>query len=119
MAQRDNTAREAVASRTRPLPRAGLPYLVSYLSTFMTLEPGDVVTNGTPPGVGPGCGRRSSFGKVRSWASKSTGWEFRSRNAYEERQGDGPRRYRGLRLHRHRGRLGRVRAGEPAERGSR
>ena len=26
--------------------------LVSYISTFMTLEPGDVVTTGTPPGVG-------------------------------------------------------------------
>ena len=32
----------------------GIDYLVSYLSTFMTLEPGDVVTTGTPPGVGLG-----------------------------------------------------------------
>lgn len=32
----------------------GIPYLVSYLSHFMTLEPGDVVTTGTPPGVGLG-----------------------------------------------------------------
>lgn len=32
----------------------GIPYLVSYLSQFMTLEPGDVVTTGTPPGVGLG-----------------------------------------------------------------
>ncbi|MGB5705641.1 MAG: fumarylacetoacetate hydrolase family protein [Arenicellales bacterium] len=29
-------------------------YLVSYLSRFMTLMPGDVVTTGTPPGVGLG-----------------------------------------------------------------
>lgn len=29
-----------------------LPYLLSYISTFMTLDPGDVVTTGTPPGVG-------------------------------------------------------------------
>lgn len=29
-------------------------YLVSYLSQFMTLLPGDVVTTGTPPGVGLG-----------------------------------------------------------------
>jgi len=29
-------------------------YLVSYLSQFMLLEPGDVVTTGTPPGVGMG-----------------------------------------------------------------
>ena len=28
--------------------------LVSYLSRFMTLEPGDVITTGTPPGVGMG-----------------------------------------------------------------
>jgi 2-keto-4-pentenoate hydratase/2-oxohepta-3-ene-1,7-dioic acid hydratase in catechol pathway len=32
----------------------GVDHLVSYLSTFMTLEPGDVVTTGTPPGVGLG-----------------------------------------------------------------
>lgn len=31
-----------------------VPTLVSYLSQFMTLEPGDVVTTGTPPGVGLG-----------------------------------------------------------------
>jgi len=29
-------------------------YLVSYLSRFMTLLPGDIVTTGTPPGVGLG-----------------------------------------------------------------
>lgn len=28
--------------------------LISYLSKFMTLEPGDVITTGTPPGVGMG-----------------------------------------------------------------
>jgi 2-keto-4-pentenoate hydratase/2-oxohepta-3-ene-1,7-dioic acid hydratase in catechol pathway len=32
----------------------GVPRLVSYLSEFMTLEPGDVITTGTPPGVGMG-----------------------------------------------------------------
>jgi 2,4-diketo-3-deoxy-L-fuconate hydrolase len=26
-------------------------YLVSYLSQFMTLMPGDIITTGTPPGV--------------------------------------------------------------------
>jgi 2-keto-4-pentenoate hydratase/2-oxohepta-3-ene-1,7-dioic acid hydratase in catechol pathway len=31
-----------------------VPKIVSYLSEFMTLEPGDVVTTGTPPGVGMG-----------------------------------------------------------------
>ncbi|MEZ4828626.1 MAG: fumarylacetoacetate hydrolase family protein [Bacteroidia bacterium] len=32
----------------------GIPILVSYLSRFMTLLPGDVVSTGTPPGVGLG-----------------------------------------------------------------
>lgn len=31
-----------------------VPFLVSYLSQFMTLEPGDVISTGTPPGVGLG-----------------------------------------------------------------
>jgi len=29
-------------------------YLVSYLSKFMSLQPGDIITTGTPPGVGMG-----------------------------------------------------------------
>ena len=29
-------------------------YIVSYLSYFMTLNPGDIITTGTPPGVGMG-----------------------------------------------------------------
>jgi 2-keto-4-pentenoate hydratase/2-oxohepta-3-ene-1,7-dioic acid hydratase in catechol pathway len=32
----------------------GVAKLVSYLSEFMTLEPGDIITTGTPPGVGMG-----------------------------------------------------------------
>ena len=32
----------------------GVKYLVSYLSQFMSLEPGDVISTGTPPGVGMG-----------------------------------------------------------------
>lgn len=32
----------------------GVATLVSYLSHFMTLEPGDIITTGTPPGVGMG-----------------------------------------------------------------
>lgn len=32
----------------------GVAELVSYCSTFMTLMPGDVITTGTPPGVGMG-----------------------------------------------------------------
>ena len=32
----------------------GVAHLVSYLSQFMSLQPGDVITTGTPPGVGMG-----------------------------------------------------------------
>lgn len=32
----------------------GVAHLVAYLSTFMTLEPGDVISSGTPSGVGMG-----------------------------------------------------------------
>lgn len=31
-----------------------VPFLVSYVSEFMTLEPGDLISTGTPPGVGLG-----------------------------------------------------------------
>jgi 2-keto-4-pentenoate hydratase/2-oxohepta-3-ene-1,7-dioic acid hydratase in catechol pathway len=30
-----------------------VPYLVEYVTRFMTLNPGDVITTGTPSGVGP------------------------------------------------------------------
>ncbi|MBS0388456.1 MAG: fumarylacetoacetate hydrolase family protein [Proteobacteria bacterium] len=33
----------------------GIAHLISYISSFMRLEAGDVVTTGTPPGVGMGC----------------------------------------------------------------
>ncbi|GGF06924.1 fumarylacetoacetate hydrolase family protein [Stappia taiwanensis] len=32
----------------------GVAHLISYLSQFMTLQPGDVISTGTPPGVGMG-----------------------------------------------------------------
>ena len=32
----------------------GVKTLVSYISQFMSLRPGDVITTGTPPGVGMG-----------------------------------------------------------------
>jgi len=31
-----------------------IPFLISYLSQFMTLLPGDVISTGTPAGVGLG-----------------------------------------------------------------
>jgi ureidoglycolate lyase len=32
----------------------GVAHLVAYLSQFFTLQPGDVISTGTPPGVGMG-----------------------------------------------------------------
>ena len=32
----------------------GVKHLVSYISQFMTLMPGDIIPTGTPPGVGAG-----------------------------------------------------------------
>jgi 2-keto-4-pentenoate hydratase/2-oxohepta-3-ene-1,7-dioic acid hydratase in catechol pathway len=32
----------------------GVAYLVSYLSQYMSLQPGDIISTGTPPGVGMG-----------------------------------------------------------------
>ena len=32
----------------------GVPKLISYLSDFFTLQPGDIIATGTPPGVGAG-----------------------------------------------------------------
>lgn len=45
------TRRQTGSTRTMIF---NVAYLVSYLSRFMTLEPGDIVTTGTPPGVGLG-----------------------------------------------------------------
>ena len=42
-------------------------FLVSYLSQFMTLEPGDIVTTGTPPGVGLDSGRRYTSSRATSF----------------------------------------------------
>jgi len=30
----------------------GVAFLISYLSRFMSLQPGDIISTGTPPGVG-------------------------------------------------------------------
>lgn len=32
----------------------GVAHVVAYLSNFMSLQPGDVISTGTPPGVGMG-----------------------------------------------------------------
>jgi len=42
----------------------GVAHLVSYISRFMTLYPGDLISTGTPPGVGMGCKPESVFLKI-------------------------------------------------------
>ncbi len=49
----DVSGQRMQAGNTRTMIFA-VPYLISYISQFMTLEPGDVITTGTPPGVGLG-----------------------------------------------------------------
>jgi 2-keto-4-pentenoate hydratase/2-oxohepta-3-ene-1,7-dioic acid hydratase in catechol pathway len=49
----DLNGRRVQAGTTRTMI-FGVAKLVSYVSQFMTLEPGDVITTGTPPGVGMG-----------------------------------------------------------------
>ena len=46
-----------------------VPYLVEYLSSICTLEPGDIIFTGTPEGVGAARGRFLKEGElVESWA---------------------------------------------------
>ena len=42
----------------------GVAHIVSYMSRFMVLEPGDVITTGTPPGVGMGMKPQPRFLKA-------------------------------------------------------
>jgi 2-keto-4-pentenoate hydratase/2-oxohepta-3-ene-1,7-dioic acid hydratase in catechol pathway len=65
----------------------GVAYLISYISRFMILEPGDVITTGTPPGVGFGmkppvylkAGDTMQLGIEGLGAQNSTAVETRSR----------------------------------------
>ena len=51
-----------------------LAFLVSYLSRFMSLQPGDMISTGTPPGVGMGQKpRRSTSVRATGWCSASPG----------------------------------------------
>ena len=45
---------ERMQSGTTATMVFGVTHLVSYISQFLILEPGDVITTGTPPGVGMG-----------------------------------------------------------------
>ena len=47
----NGTRRQRGSTRTMVF---GVPFLISYLSRFMSLHPGDIISTGTPPGVGLG-----------------------------------------------------------------
>ena len=47
----DGTRRQTGSTKTMVYR---VPFLISYLSRFMSLQPGDVISTGTPPGVGMG-----------------------------------------------------------------
>lgn len=55
---------------------ASVAKLVSYVSQFMTLNPGDIVSTGTPAGVGMGMNPPSylKVGDVVEWGSDAIGW---------------------------------------------
>ena len=42
----------------------GVEKLISYLSYFVTLQPGDIISTGTPPGVGMGVKPEPVFLKI-------------------------------------------------------
>jgi len=62
----------------------GVKQLVSYLSQFMTLLPGDVITTGTPPGVGLGFEARALV--PEAWRRRGTR-RGRPRRATPDRAG--------------------------------
>jgi len=43
----------------------GVKYLISRLSQFMSLRPGDIISTGTPPGVGT----RKSISSQAMWSN--------------------------------------------------
>lgn len=50
----------------------GVAHLVSYLSRFMTLHPGDILSTGMPPGLGLGQKPPFIFAPATSFAAVST-----------------------------------------------
>ena len=46
----DGVAKQDASVRDMIFP---VPFLIEYITRFMTLEPGDLIATGTPPGVGP------------------------------------------------------------------
>jgi 2,4-diketo-3-deoxy-L-fuconate hydrolase len=64
-----------------------IPFIVSYVSQFMTLVPGDVISTGTPQGVGAGLKppRYLKHGDVVEFGIDGLGTAQQRVVAYEER----------------------------------
>lgn len=64
----------------------GVAHLVSYVSQFMSLQPGDIITTGTPPGVGMGIKPEPVWlkpGNVMRLGIEGLGEQQQSVRAYE------------------------------------
>lgn len=60
----------------------GVAFLISYLSRFLTLKPGDVITTGTPAGVGMKRGRYLRSGDVMTLGVERLGVQRQEVRAY-------------------------------------
>jgi len=70
----------------------GVAAIVSYVSRFMTLEPGDLITTGTPPGVGMGVKPNPVFlkaGDVMTLAIEGLGQQRQEVHAWDPALIDG------------------------------
>ena len=61
--------------------------LVSYVSQFMTLLPGDVITTGTPAGVGLGMKPEPKYLRPATWSSSASTGSARRDNRWWLTQG--------------------------------
>jgi 2-keto-4-pentenoate hydratase/2-oxohepta-3-ene-1,7-dioic acid hydratase in catechol pathway len=70
----------------------GVAHLVSYVSRFMTLHPGDLITTGTPPGVGMGAKPTPVFlkaGDVMRLGIQGLGEQQQTAHAWDPKLIDG------------------------------
>ena len=59
----------------------GVSYLVRFVTQFMSLQPGDVIATGTPPGSVSGKSLRCSCNPATGCGSGSRAWASRSRRS--------------------------------------
>ncbi len=57
----------------------GVAEIISYMSRFMALLPGDIIATGTPAGVGMGMKPQRFLKPGDRWRSRCRGWAGRNR----------------------------------------